>query len=211
MMNKGKVFSLHRMQSFRFLAKNKVTFLLLLLFVVSFFCGIISFAKSLSARETAKEFTEQFIALRGENEFWNVFFKTLGDSFLLFVLAFFIGSCVFGMVTAPLYIAFCGFWFGAMSAFLYGTYALKGIAFYAIAVLPAAVVFLLGLLLAAKESIQFSLTLAKQTLPKSVPTGLYHSFKEYCMRYVGVALLGIASAVLDALLSVFFLKNFTLT
>lgn len=210
MMNKGKVFSLRRMHSVRYLVKNKVIFLLLLLFVFSLLFGVVFFSKNSSAQQTAKDLCEQYIAHRTHTRFWTVFFKTLGDSFLLMVFAFFIGSSLFGMVSAPLYIGYCGFWFGTMSAYLYATYALKGIAFYAIAVLPAAVVFLMGLLFAAKESILFSFVVAKQTLPKSVPTGLYHSFKNYCVRYVGVALLGVASSVLDALLSVFFLKNFTL-
>ena len=211
MMKKGTVLTLRHLHGFTFFRKNRLLFLLLICFVLTMLLGVMVFGKSTRAAQTAATLCESFLSKRQNADFWQVFGSSLAGTFLLVTSAFLIGASLFGMMTAPLFLGFCGFWFGTFSANLYASYSLKGVAFYAVSVVPPAVVFLIGFLLAVRESFAFSLTVAKQTLPKNVPSGLYLAFKTYCGKYLGVFFFAVSSSVLDALLSVFFLKHFSLS
>ncbi|MBR7070735.1 MAG: hypothetical protein IKI29_00995, partial [Clostridia bacterium] len=172
--------------------------------------GVITYSKSSTVQKVTTQFLGQFLNQRTKHDFWFVFTRSIGMTMLSMVILFLLGGSLFGTITVPLFFIFCGFWFGAGSSSLYLTYSLKGIAFYAIAILPPSAVFSIGMLIAGRKSIDFSLYIVKLTLPKSVPIGLYVPFKNYCAQFLAVVFLAVLSAVLDALLSISFLKYFSL-
>ena len=87
---------------------------------------------------------------------------------------------------------------------------MKGIAFNAVLIIPSAFVFVIALLLASRESMRFSILIAKISLPGSASVNLSFDFKNYCGRYLFIVLIALASALTDAVLSCSFLDGLML-
>ena len=64
-----------------------------------------------------------------------------------------------------------------------------------------AVLLTVALILAARESVKFSLNLANLTLPTATPKILFYDFKDYCARYLVISVILLLSAILDAVIS----------
>ena len=93
-----------------------------------------------------------------------------------------------------------GLFFGMVSAGLYSGYSLKGIAFYAVMILPAAVINVVAVLCASVESVRFSQVIAKLALPSAIPTDISSEFKEYFIKFLPIVSLSLLSAVIDGFL-----------
>ena len=115
-----------------------------------------------------------------------------------------------GVVLVPVAAVLRGIIYGGVSAFLYSQYTVKGIAFNAVLIIPSAFVFVIALLLASRESVRFSLLIARISLPATPAVNLSYDFKNYCGRYLLISLIALASALTDAVLSCFFIGGLTL-
>ena len=209
-MQKGKVLSLKNFKFMDFVARNNILTIFVVLIAGGIAVGIFTQSKIQLLSEYSADYLERFIALRSGESFVSVALSSFMGSALVLLLLFAAGTSMLGVVLVPLLTAVRGMFFGGVSALLYSQYAVKGIAFNAVLIIPSAFVFVIALLLAARESMRFSVLIAKISLPGSPSVNLAFDFKNYCGRYLFIALIVLASALVDAVLSCSFLDSLIL-
>ncbi|MBQ7726899.1 MAG: stage II sporulation protein M, partial [Clostridia bacterium] len=158
----------------------------------------------------SESYLQTFIAKRTDPTFWPLLFHSFLTSLFILFLSFALGTSMLGVVLSPILLLIRGFLYGSVAALLYRTYAVKGIAFHAVLILPAAFFLIIALLLAARESVQFSLQIAKISLPASSAGDLSADFANFCGRYLVLSGLVFLSAVTDAAMSCAFADHFTI-
>jgi len=207
----GKVINLKDFNKFfLFFRENRIIIFLLSIFIFGFGFGIFSCNRFEEFKTFSKECLDNFIFIRSDLDFLKIAVNSFFSSFTYIVLIFVFGASITGVAILPFIILYNGFTYGALISILYNEYALKGIAFNAVMVLPSAAIFVTAIILASRESFCFSLKIAHLTLPKTNPANLFYDFKNYCGRYLIICLIVIFSALLDAFVSCNFSVNFSL-
>ena len=209
-MRKGKVLSLKNFKLTEFVTKNNILAVLVVLIVAGVSVGIFTESRIQVLSNYSTTYVERFIALRSGESFLSVALSSFMSSALVLLMLFAAGTSMLGVILVPFIAALIGLFYGGISALLYSEYSVKGIAFNAVLIVPSAFVFLIALLLAGRESMRFSLLMAKMTLPGSPSVNLAFDFKNYCGRYLFIAFILLASALTDAVLSCSFLDSLML-
>lgn len=209
-MRKGKVLSLKNLKFTEFIAKNNILAVLVILITAGIAVGIFTESKLQVLSRYSASYVERFVALRSGESFLSVALSSFMSSALVLLALFAAGTSMLGVILVPFLAALRGVFYGGVSALLYSEYSVKGIAFNAVLIVPSAFVFVIALLLAARESIRFSLLIAKMSLPGAPSVNLSFDFKNYCGRYLFIALIALASALTDAVLSCSFLDSLIL-
>lgn len=208
-MQRGKVLnlsSLNRVISFT--SKNKLMLLVAASFIFGLVFGVLNYGKYEVIDNYTNTLLSSFIKLRQNSGLFKIFISSFLSSLGLLFVCFALGSSMFGMVSIPLILAIKGYFYGAQAAHLYATFSLRGVAFNAVLVLPAAVVLIIALVLSGEQSVKFSLALARLTVYENEQSGISAAFKRYCIKYLTVLVLLILSAAIDMVLSHNFLNNF---
>jgi len=192
------------------ISSNKSLLFILGLFILSFFCGTVIIK---SANETVSNFVgsllDSYISKRNVHSFIIIGLNSCLAILPYFLSLFILGCSTAGPVFSPLVIILRGLGNGLIMGFLYKTYALKGIAFSSLIIVPSSLVSALALILCARESFCFSIMFVKSILPKSGAVNLSNDFRIYCLRYLFLLVILLISSLLDAVLSIAFLRFFT--
>ena len=192
---------------FSFLKENNILLILVFFYLFGLGFGIFSLKSFEGYRTFSEEGLNSFITLRSCDEFFKIAVGSFLNSFSYIVLVFIFGSCIFGVVVLPFVVFSSGLNYGSMIALLYSQYALKGIAFNAVVVLPSAALFVAVLILAARQAVGFSLKVASLTFPRTSPANLSCDFKYYFLVFLKYSLAVLLSALLDAFISCNFLNS----
>lgn len=209
-MRKGKVLSLKNFSFARFISRNNILSLFVVLIVAGVAVGIFTESKLKVLSDYSALYLERFILLRSGESFLSIALSSFMGSALVLLILFAAGTSILGVIFVPFLAVFRGVFYGGISALLYSEYAVKGIAFNAVLIIPSAFVFVIALLLASRESMRFSILIAKISLPGSASVNLSFDFKNYCGRYLFIVLIALASALTDAVLSCSFLDSLML-
>ena len=210
-MKKGRVLKLwHFGEMFEFFKKNNLLMILTLFFIGGFCFGIYFCSKETGLFDFSKRYIADYISNRTGYSFISVLFRSFFSSMLFIAVCFISGSSMLGIILVPFICSVKGLLLGTVAANLYIGNSLNGIAFYAVLILPSAVISVIAIILASKESIWFSLLLARLTFPSTSPKNLSFDFKNYCVKYLSISAICFASALLDGILSVNFLKSFNI-
>ena len=209
-MRKGKVLSLKNLKFTEFIAKNNILAVLVILITAGIAVGIFTESKLQVLSRYSASYVERFVALRSGESFLSVALSSFMSSALVLLALFAAGTSMLGVILVPFLAALRGVFYGGVSALLYSENSVKGIAINAVLIVPSAFVFVIALLLAARESMRFSLLIAKMSLPGAPSVNLSFDFKNYCGRYLFIALIALASALTDAVLSCSFLDSLIL-
>ena len=200
-MKKGTVLSLKKIRLSEFIIKNNTLVLLVCLFIAGIAAGTFAGKRFSALADYSAKYLERFIAERQGVSFLSVAVNSFAESALVLLAVFAAGTSVLGVVLSPLAAAARCVLYGGVSALLYSEYSVKGIAFNAVLVIPSEIIFAVALLLAAKESLRFSLGMARLTLPAAPPVNLSAEFRAYCGKYLIICLLTLLSALTDAVMS----------
>lgn len=207
-MRKGLIVNLKRLKLFDYVTLNKIFILLCVLFIAGITVGSVIYQKNTSIVEFSKNIFENYIKIH--NKSWiSVLFASFSKYLIILLLYFLSGTSMLGVAIVPFLIFWQGIVCGNLSSYLYATYALKGIAFNAIILVPPSIIFTICCFFAARESINFSLLLAKLTLPKSKPANIYTDFRKYCGKFIIFIIFLILTAVADLVLNLLFLHFFS--
>lgn len=209
-MRKGKVLSLKNFSFARFISRNNILSLFVVLIVAGVAVGIFTESKLKVLSDYSALYLERFILLRSGESFLSIALSSFMGSALVLLILFAAGTSILGVIFVPFLAVLRGVFYGGISALLYSEYAVKGIAFNAVLIIPSAFVFVIALLLASRESMRFSILIAKISLPGSASVNLSFDFKNYCGRYLFIVLIALASALTDAVLSCSFLDGLML-
>ena len=207
-MKPGGVVVLKRISFLSFFGKNRLLLLMLLCFLAGVIISSVSFSGSRAA-EFSNAIFGYYISLRKNTTFLKVIFSVFSYYLAFFVALFIAGSSLTGVVLSPVICCTSGLYFGSLISYTYSSFALKGIAFNSVIIIPPALIVTLCMLFAAKESFSFSLILLKTVLPKSRPVNLSAEFKTYCGKYLLSVIFSLVAAVADAAVSGSFIKYFS--
>ena len=204
-MRKGTVLSLKNLKLTEFIFKNNILVLMALLFILGIAAGTFSFSALKPLQNYSAAFIERFVSDREGSAFFKILLDSFMHSMLMLMIIFTLGTSMLGVVLAPLSLTVRGVLYGGVTAMLYSEYGVN-----AVLVLPSAIIFIIALLLAARESLRFSLVITKMSLPSTPSANLSFDFKNYCGRYLFISLIVLVSAVTDALLSHSFMSGLKL-
>lgn len=201
-MQRGRVLKFRGLDSvFDFFRQNKFLIILFSFYLFGTIFGVFSYGRLNLFSFDSAEFIEKFIADRTDATFFKIVADSMFTDLLIMLICFVCGSSLMGTVLVPFYISFFALFHGQTAAMLYAEYSLRGIAFHTVIILPSAVLLTVALILAARESVRFSLNLANLTLPTATPKILFYDFKDYCARYLVISVILLLSAILDAVIS----------
>ncbi len=210
-MKKGTVLNLGRCNKvFEFLKLNNILIILTLFFIGGLCFGIYFCSDKESFLKLAQNYISDFTERRIDATFFTVFFDSFFKSLLFIAITFICGSSMLGVILIPFVCSISGMLYGTIAAFLYAEQSLNGVAFFAVMILPSAIIAVIALIFSSKESIKFSLLLARLTFPSTAPHNLSFDFKRYCIKYLSFAFICLISATVDAVLSLNFINNFNI-
>ena len=207
-MRKGIIVNLKRFKVLDYVTLNKIFIILCSLFIAGIAIGSVVLPKSNWLSETTKTIFENYISVHNSNLFFKKLLIFFFRYLIVLILYFLSGSSMLGVAVIPFITVWQGILFGSVSSYIYVTYGLSGIAFNAIILIPSEVIFTVCCFFAARYAIDFSLLLAKLTLPRSKPASLYINFKNYCGKYSIFIALSLICAIIDIILNLLFLNFF---
>ncbi len=207
-MRKGIIVNLKRFKLLDYVTLNKFFIILCVMFITGIVLGSTFLSKNSWLAQVTETFFESYITLHNNG----TFVKKLLFSFLRYlvvlILYFLSGSSMLGVVVTPFITLWQGIFCGSISSQLYDTHGLSGIAFNAIILIPPTAIFTVCCFFAARYSIDFSLLIAKLTLPRSKPASLYINFKDYCGKYLFFLSVSLICAIIDVILNLLFINFF---
>lgn len=209
-MQRGKVLNLSRLRFTEVLFKNKLLIISLAVFLAGIIFGIISVGKYKNLTDFSSGFITEFMNLRNTEKFSKILLSSFFNSVTVLIVFAVFGTSMFGVVTVPFLLSVIGVIYGNITAYLYSEFALKGIAFNAVIFLPSVIVFLIVLLLASKEAVNFSLKISSLTFSKSGLYNLTLEFKKFLISFLLFISAALVSSLIDAVISCSFIKYFQL-
>ena len=172
-MQKGRVLSIKSFGILEFFKNNSFLIIVTVIFTIGFFIGIFSINSFSYLKGYSTDYIAEYISLRSDTSFGSIFissfFGFLSELFVLFLL----GASLFGIITVPAAMLIKGITLGGVTAYLYSTFSLKGIAFNAVIIIPPTLVFLIILLLCTRESVRFSIKLSRYLEGYTFPTACF--------------------------------------
>lgn len=207
-MRKGIIVNLKRFKVLDYVTLNKIFLMLCMLFIAGVAVGSAVFTKNNWLSDIAEMFFNHYISIHTDANFFKKLCVCFSSYLLVLIFYFLSGTSMLGVAVTPFITVWQGILFGTVSSYLYRSHGLSGIAFNAIILIPPAVIFTVCCFFAARYAIDFSLSAARLTLPRSKPASLYINFKNYCVKYlifIGILLI---CATLEIILNLLFLNFF---
>ncbi|MBQ0083890.1 MAG: hypothetical protein KBS52_03910 [Clostridiales bacterium] len=190
-------------------SKNRFLIVLAVLYVFGMILGAVLLGKSSSVYSVAQTSFVGFRQIRTDKDFFGIFFSAL-TSFAPAVIALYLsGTSVVGVALSPLIICYCGFTYGIKAGYIYLKYALQGIAFNSLILIPCTVIAAIGYFICASRAFGFSAGLIRVIMPQKSSAEIFESFKNYCRSFTVVIIIFLISALLDAVTAVAFFKYFS--
>lgn len=208
-MTRGRVIRFRGFALGEFFRKNYFLLSIFLLFVIGIFLGIFLFPKNTVLSDFSKNYINDFLDFRSLSSFWGILFSSFLSSLSQLFLLFLLGASLFGVITVPAAVILKGFVQGLTTAYLYSAFALKGVAFNAVVYIPSCLIFIIVLMVAARESMRFSMKISSLTLSKTLPMNLSFEFKDYCVKFLTYSAFSAISALIDAIVSSSLITNFS--
>ena len=188
--------------------KNNVVIILAICFVVGIIVGVLAIGNSEALLNIAKSDFDSYLTLRRNSSFGNIFFSSFLSVLPYALLIFLCGTSIVGIALTPLSVMYRGFCYGLTAAYLYNTMSLQGIAFNSLILIPTTLIAVFGYLTCGREAVNFSINLAKISMPNGQAVSIYNDFRLYCKRSLIYFIFYIASALLDAIMCGSFIKFF---
>ncbi|MBR3909104.1 MAG: hypothetical protein IKJ50_05235 [Clostridia bacterium] len=207
-MKKGIILNLKQIKLLDYVAVNKIFILLSVVFISGIVIGTVRFDSGIFLTQNSEKLFESFTKLHTEYKLIARFFICLSRYIFILILYFISGASMLGVAITPFITLWQGIFTGSITSHLYSTYKLNGIAFNAIVLVPPLAVFAVCSFFAAKYAIDFSLSIAKLTLPRSRPVSLYNAFKTYCTKSLIFIAIAILCSAVEIILNILFLKFF---
>ena len=207
-MKPGGVVSLKKIRLVDYFTKNRLILLMFFVFLIGFTVSSISFSGSKAAQISDGIFKD-FISDRQRTSFIQIVFSVLIEYLIVYLAFFAAGASATGVVFVPLLCCCLGLYYGTLAAYSYASFAIRGIAFNSVIVIPAALIFTLSILFVSKESFVFSSVILRLLLPKSKPVNASSEFKRYSAKFLLLSVFTLLASIADAVVSVSFLNYFT--
>ena len=178
--------------------------------LLGFLAGVLIFK---TKNTVSGYYSKEFILLYNKlnSGFVSALLNSLLEQLPYAAAIFLSGTCMVGAVLVPSTLLIRGAVYGMMMAYAYFAHGLLGIVFSLLILIPAAVIASIGIILSAREALGFSLSLARLALPDAKKPRIEQDFKLYSLRQIFVLIFFVASAFIQALMSVSFISFFSFT
>lgn len=151
---------------------------------------------------------ESYLSFSEGQTLIKVFFDNLLINALTLGIFFIFGLCAVGFPVPAVLIFIKGLSIGALSAFMYTEYALKGFGFCTLAFYPVQIISCLVWLTAGKEAFNMSKTIFTSLIEQRTKQTKEPDFKLYLLRFFVLFAVIVLISLLTALISVYLLKLF---
>lgn len=188
--------------------KNNVVIILAICFVIGIIIGVMVIGNNDTLLNIAKSDFESYLTIRRNGSFGNIFLSSFLNVLPYALLIFLCGTSIVGIALTPLSVMYRGFCYGLTAAYLYNAMSLQGIAFNSLIIIPTTLITVFGYLTCGREAFNFSINLAKISMPNGQAVSIYNDFRLYCKRSLIYFVFYIASALLDAIMCGSFIKFF---
>ena len=197
-MKKGRVINFSASRFMEFLSENKS----LIALIFSLILGILVAVTSIKNNEFSNKLCDTLFAFyKSEHfslSFGMVFYKSLLFGLTYLCLAFVFGTTMLGIIFLPILNFAFGIYFGCVSSYICDAFSFIGVAFNAVVLIPGSIILSVALVFAAKESMQFSFSVAKTTFSSATFNDLPIRFKGICIKYIILIVAVVFSALADA-------------
>lgn len=183
----------------------------LLIIAFCFLLGLLAGVLYFKLQNTGGDFyKEEFATLRTNlsGGFGQVFLSALLRQLPFAAAIFLAGTCMVGAVLVPAITVLNGASCGILMGYAYATYGLTGIVFNLLILIPPATIAALALILSGRESLGFSLSLARLALPGLGKPAIEQDFKLYCLRQLFVLLFFVVAALVQTVMALCFSSFF---
>ena len=207
-MKRTTIVNLNKSKFVNVISKNNIVIIMTFFYVLGILLGVLWLKNSQGIFDIAKQSFSAYLSERSAKGLFSVFLSSFSSLLPVALLLFLCGTSIVGIVLTPLAVCYRGFEYGILSGFLYSTFSLQGIAFNSLILIPCTILAVFGYIISGREALKFSLKLARISMPKGQAANLYNDFKTYCKIFILILILFVFSALLDAIMSVSFLKFF---
>lgn len=180
--------------------KTQWQFLLICSFFIS---GLVSGALTAggyiqSGDEALGVIVSGFVSSRTGQAFGEIFLSSIFSSLPFIAAAFLSGVCAIGIPFVPIIAIARGVGIGISLGYFYIYYGINGILYCLLMIIPGAVIASTALLLACKQSLDYSYLLFCHVFMPNKRQDKAIDIRIYCMRYAVFAVMIILSAIIDA-------------
>lgn len=176
-------------------------------FLLGLIIGVLYFKfKNVQGGFYSSEFNKLYSQLSGG--FWQILYHSFMRQLPFAAAVFLSGTCMVGSVLVPAVVIVRGGTLGMIMGYAYSSHGLMGIVFNLLILIPASVLSAIALILSARESLGFSLSLARLAVPALSPPEIQNDFKLYCLRQMFVLLFFCASALVQTIMAMSFISFF---
>lgn len=207
-MRKGIIVNLKRFRIINYVNLNKIYVLFCVLFIFGIIIGSTFLSENNFIMQYAEQLFKSYISVHKNAVFFKKFFSSLARYISIIVLYFLSGVSMLGVATTPFIILWQGISFGYISSYLYSLYGFTAISFNALVVIPPLIIFIICCFSAARYAIDFSISIAKLSMPKSKPVSLYLGFRNYSVKFLIYILVSLLCTVIEIVLNLLLLKFF---
>lgn len=207
-MRKGIIVNLKRFRIINYVNLNKIYVMFCVLFIFGIIIGSTFLSENNFIMQYAEQLFKSYISVHKNAVFFKKFFSCLARYISIIVLYFLSGVSMLGVATTPFIILWQGISFGYISSYLYSLYGFTAISFNALVVIPPLIIFIICCFSAARYAIDFSISIAKLSMPKSKPVSLYLGFRNYCVKFLIYILVSLLCSVIEIVLNLLLLKFF---
>ncbi len=207
-MRRSTIVNLNTRKFVKILKQDYLTVIFAVIFLIGIIVGVIAVGRNSVAGTVAQQQFSAYVESRKDAGVFRIFISAFFDVLPLGLITFLCGTSLVGIALCPLAVCYKGFSYGIISGYLYKIFLLKGIAFNALVLIPTTLVSSIALIICGKLAFNFSLILARASIPKGQSVNLYNSFQLYCKRFAVSLLLLALSSMIDAIMSVAFLHFF---
>lgn len=207
-MKKGIIVNLKRFKALEYVNKNKILIVICFVFIIGIALGSSLFFDCNWLTKFINVIFNNAVKTHIKNPFFEKFFMCIVKYIVVLVLYFLWGASLFGVAVVPFISFWQGILIGNLTAHLYELHGLSGIAFNAIIVIPPLAIFIVCCFFAAKLSIEFSISIAKLTMPGFRAISLFNSFKVFCSKYLVYLSVGFVCTLFEIILNLLFIKFF---
>ena len=187
------------------LKKNKLTMLIAAFFFAGMLYGalLVGFGEK-GLIDSLDFITKGYVESRTEQSLLVTFGHSFCSSGIFILVLFVLG---FSAVSIPVIVflpLFKGLGLGVSIGYLYTVYAVKGAAFCAVLVLPAALFSTFAIILAGRESLKLSLLFLSSFVPRINGTISPRGVKLYCAKFLVLLAIVIISSLIDCVTTFLF-------
>ena len=192
-----------------FVTNNKLFIVLSIVLLVGVFCGsiLVKFFDKNTFSLIGTLLVQDLIE-RGSESFLNIFIASISAVSIFILPAFLMGLSAWGYLLAPLVPFTRGLCIGLASGYIYLSYGLKGMGFYALVFLPGIFTSVFAVLLVTQEAILFSKHYVSMIFSKNVTFG--NPTKRYILKISLALFLVIVSGGVDVFFSLIFSNLFVI-